>query len=102
MRPPITSVGPLVEMIRDQMHLSNTMAWMIPTIPLVMFPIFSPFILEFVKRFGIEGVLFIAVILLTLGSFMRAIFGTSMIILYARITIIGIGIAACNVSMQVL
>ena len=42
MRAPLTSVGPLIEMIRDHLQLSNTMAGMITTLPLLSFALFSP------------------------------------------------------------
>ena len=35
MRAPLTSVGPLIEMIRNHLQLSNTMAKMITTLPLL-------------------------------------------------------------------
>ena len=41
MRAPLTSVGPLVELIRDHLHLSNTMAGMITTLPLLSFAVFT-------------------------------------------------------------
>ena len=54
MRAPLTSVGPLVELIRDHLQLSNTMAGMITTLPLLSFALFSPFVPKFAKRFGME------------------------------------------------
>ena len=62
MRAPLTSVGPLIEMIRDHLQLSNTMVGMITTLPLLSFALFSPFVPKLAKRFGMETVLFLAVI----------------------------------------
>ena len=73
MRAPLTSVGPLVELIRDHLQLSNTMAGMITTLPLLSFALFSPFVPKLARRFGMETVLFIAVIFLTIGIAMRAL-----------------------------
>ena len=42
MRAPLTSVGPLVELIRDHLQLSNTMAGMITTLPYFHLPYFRP------------------------------------------------------------
>ena len=88
MRAPLTSVGPLIEMIRDHLQLSNTMAGMITTLPLLSFALFSPFVTKLARRFGMETVLFIAVILLTIGIAMRLI-GSTVIILYAGTAILG-------------
>ena len=57
MRAPLTSVGPLVELIRDHLQLSNTMAGMITTLPLLSFALFSPFVPKLAKRFGMETIL---------------------------------------------
>ena len=99
MRAPLTSVGPLVELIRDHLQLSNTMAGMITTLPLLSFALFSPFVPKLARRFGMETVLFIAVIFLTIGIAMRALSGSTVIILYAGTAILGLGIAACNVLL---
>ena len=99
MRAPLTSVGPLVELIRDHLQLSNTMAGMITTLPLLSFALFSPFVPKLAKRFGMETVLFLAVIFLTIGIAMRALSGSTIIILYVGTAILGLGIAACNVLL---
>ena len=44
LRAPLTSVGPLVELIRNDLHISNTLAGMITTLPLLAFAFFSPFV----------------------------------------------------------
>ena len=99
MRAPLTSVGPLVELIRDHLHLSNTMAGMITTLPLLSFALFSPFVPKLAKQFGMEAVLFMAVIFLSIGIGMRVLSGSTIMILYAGTTILGLGIAACNVLL---
>ena len=99
MRAPLTSVGPLVELIRDHLHLSNTMAGMITTLPLLSFALFSPFVPKLAKQFGMEAVLFMAVIFLSIGIVMRVLSGSTIMILYAGTTILGLGIAACNVLL---
>ncbi len=40
LRAPLTSVGPLVGVIRDNLHISNTLAGMITTLPLLAFALF--------------------------------------------------------------
>lgn len=38
LRAPLTSVGPLVSLIKDEVHISNTLAGMITTLPLLVLP----------------------------------------------------------------
>lgn len=97
MRAPLTSVGPLVEMIREHLYISNTMAGMITTLPLLAFAIFSPFVPKLAHRYGTETVLFAAIILLASGIFLRSVAGIA--VLYMGTAILGIGIAACNVLL---
>lgn len=43
LRAPFTSVGPLIQLIQDDLGLSNTLAGAITTLPLLAFAILSPF-----------------------------------------------------------
>lgn len=40
LRAPLTSVDSIVGFIRDDLHISNTLAWMITTLPLLSFALF--------------------------------------------------------------
>lgn len=42
LRSPLTSVGPVIEDIRNSLHISNVVAGFITTIPLLAFAIVSP------------------------------------------------------------
>ncbi|WP_411681238.1 hypothetical protein [Clostridium thailandense] len=57
LRTPLTAVGPLVEQIRGSLHISNTLAGMITTLPLFAFAGFSPFAPRLARKFGTELVL---------------------------------------------
>src|SRR3954464_15935368 len=72
LRAPLTSVGPLVELIRNDLHISNTLAGAVTTLPLLAFAFFSPFVPKLGKRFGVERILFISLFLLTLGIILRS------------------------------
>ncbi|WP_428910889.1 CynX/NimT family MFS transporter [Niallia sp. Krafla_26] len=97
LRAPLTSVGPLIDVIRDHLHLSNTLAGMITTLPLLSFGIFSLFVPKLSQRFGMEQILFYAIILLTIGVILRSTSGISS--LYIGTTILGLAIAVCNVLL---
>lgn len=97
LRAPLTSVGPLVGLIRDNMHLSNTLAGMITTLPLLAFAFFSPFVPKLGRKFGVELIILISIILLTFGIILRSMSGVSN--LYIGTAILGLAISVCNVLL---
>ncbi|MDS9473065.1 MFS transporter [Sporosarcina pasteurii] len=97
LRAPITSVGPVVPLIRDGLGISNTMVGALTTIPLLAFGLLSPFAPRLARRFGMEFVLFFVLIAITFGLIARPLGGIS--ILYIGTIFIGAGIAIANVLM---
>lgn len=97
LRAPLTSVGPLVELIRDHLYISNTLAGMITTLPLLSFAFFSPFVPKLGQRFGVERILFISIITLTGGIILRSFSGIAH--LYMGTAVLGLAIAVCNVLL---
>lgn len=97
LRAPITSVGPVVSLIRDHLHISNTMVGVLTTIPLVTFGLLSPFAPKLARRFGMELTLFFVLIVLTIGLILRPVSG--IVPLYVGTLFIGAGIAIANVLM---
>ncbi|MFJ5769821.1 CynX/NimT family MFS transporter [Psychrobacillus sp. NPDC093180] len=97
LRAPLTSVGPLVGLIRENMHLSNTVAGMITTLPLLAFAFFSPFVPKLGRKFGVELIILISVIFLTIGIILRSLSGTANI--YIGTAILGFAISICNVLL---
>ena len=96
LRAPLTS-RPLVELIRNDLHISNTLAGMITTLPLLAFAFFSPFVPKLGKRFGVERILFISIIFLTLGIILLSFSGIAN--LYIGTAVLGRAIAVCNVLL---
>ena len=97
MRAPLTAVGPIVGLIRDELELSNTWAGMLTTLPLMAFAVFSLAAPRLVRKFSMEWVLTGAVILLTAGLALRSSFG--IVALFAGTLLIGTGISLCNVLL---
>ncbi|HLR09845.1 MAG TPA: MFS transporter [Sporosarcina sp.] len=97
LRAPITSVGPVASLIRDNLHISNTMVGVLTTIPLLTFGVLSPFAPKLARRFGMELTLFFVLIVLTIGLILRPFAG--IIPLYVGTLFIGAGIAVANVLM---
>jgi CP family cyanate transporter-like MFS transporter len=97
MRSALTSVGPLVGFIREDLLLSNSIAGMLTTVPLLAFGFLSPLVPAFGYRFGTERTLFVALLILIAGIFLRS---TGFIFtLFAGTAFIGAGIAVCNVLL---
>lgn len=97
LRAPLTSVGPLVSVIRENVHISNTLAGLITTVPLIAFALLSPFIPKLGRRYGIERIILISLIVLTMGIAVRSLSGV--VTLYVGTAVLGFAIAICNVLL---
>lgn len=97
LRAPLTSVGSLVNLIRDDIHISNTLAGLITTVPLLAFALLSPLVPKLGRKFGVELIIFIALLLLIVGILIRSLSGAAD--LYIGTAILGSAIAVCNVLL---
>lgn len=95
LRAPLTSVGPLVNLIRGGLHISNTLAGMITTLPLFAFALFSPVVPGLASRFGAKLVLLCSVFFLILGILLRSWSGSFG--LFLGTAILGLSISVGNV-----
>lgn len=94
-RAPITSVGPIIGNIREYTGISNTLAGMLTTVPLLAFAFMSPFAPKLARRYGMERVVFCALIVLLIGTLCRSLHGAGT--LFAGTVLIGLAISVCNV-----
>lgn len=97
LRAPLTSVGPLVSLIKDEVHISNTLAGLITTVPLLTFALLSPLVPKLGRRYGFERTILIALIFLTVGIVIRSFYGAAN--LYIGTAVLGFAIAVCNVLL---
>lgn len=97
LRPALASVGPLVGAIRADTGLSNVMLGLLTTLPLLAFGVVSMFTSLFTRKWGIESTLAGALVLLTLGTFLRVF--TPAAALFGGTVLIGVGIAFGNVLL---
>jgi CP family cyanate transporter-like MFS transporter len=100
LRPPITSVGPLVGDIRADTGMSSAAAGLVTTLPLLAFAGVSPWAARIARRIGIERALQAALVVLVGGVLVRSagavpalLFGTA---------VLGSGIAVANVLIPAL
>lgn len=97
LRAPLTSVGPLVGIIRDEIHISNTLAGMITTLPLLSFALFSPIVPKLARKIGVEVIILISIIFLTIGIILRSLSGVAT--LYIGTAVLGLAISVSNVLL---
>ncbi|MFI8417439.1 CynX/NimT family MFS transporter [Serratia sp. NPDC078593] len=100
LRAALTSVGPLLEQIQQQLTLSATAAGLLNSLPLILFAVLSPVTPALAKRIGIERTLGLALLLLVLGIGLRSQQPQSL--LWLGSGLIGAAIAFANVLLPTL
>lgn len=95
LRPALTSVGPLLPQIGDDLGLNEGMLGLIGTLPLLAFALVSPLVQHPARRFGMERTLLAALIILAAGVVIRSYTGNPG--LWAGTMIAGCAIAIGNV-----
>lgn len=97
LRGAITSVGPLVGMIRDDIGFSNWSVAFLTSLPLIAFAIMSPVAPHIARRFSSELAIVFGLLLLMLGISLRSI--SVIFLLFIGTLFVGLGIAICNVLL---
>lgn len=97
LRAPFTSLGPLLEIVQDSLSLSTTATGFVNALPLLAFAAVSPIVPLLNKKMGMEPALGIAITLVGGGVALRSL--GYIWSLYAGTTLIGCGIAICNVLL---
>lgn len=100
LRAPLTSVGPLLEQIQQQLMLSATTAGLLNSLPLILFAILSPLTPALAKHIGIERTLGLALVMLVIGIVLRSQPWNGM--LWLGSILIGSAIAFANVVLPTL
>jgi len=97
LRAPITSVGPIIALIKKEYLLNNSMAGFVTTLPLIAFAIFSPYVPKLSFKFGDGLTMLGGLILIFIGEIIRSY--TNSFGLFLGTTLIGLGIAIGNVLL---
>lgn len=95
LRAPITSIGSLAGLIRDDLGVSNGFVGFITTLPLITFAVCSPFVSKVSARFGIGKTMLTGLIAIVAGGLLRGYTGTAGLLIGTAL--IGVGISAANV-----
>lgn len=97
LRAPLTAVGPVINEIRDDLLISNTVAGLLTTIPLLIFAAVSPFVSKAVAKFSMPVTIFYAILLLIVSLYIRT-FGTLEWFVLGTI-LLGVAISIGNVTL---
>jgi CP family cyanate transporter-like MFS transporter len=97
LRPAITSLGPLVGMIQEDVGLAHWSAGLLMSLPLVVFAVMSPLVPKIASRITNELTLIIGLSFLLIGITIRSIPMT--FFLFTGTLLAGMGIAIGNVLL---
>lgn len=97
LRVPLTSVGSLIPIIRDDLAINNALAGFITTIPLIAFALISPIVPKIANRISMERAILYSMLLLTIGFLIRSYIGVFGI--FFGTVLIGIAISFGNVLL---
>ena len=97
LRTPMTSVGPVMDLIQTEYGMSAGMAGLITTLPLIMFGAASPFVPAVNRRLGYSRTMCIAIASIIAGELLRNLMELTG--LFAGTALIGIGIGIGNVLL---
>lgn len=97
LRPAITSVGPLIGTIRDDIGFANWNVALLTSLPLIAFMLISPIAPRIAQRLTTERTLMLGLFILAIGISMRSI--SLIVFLFLGTFLIGSGIAICNVLL---
>ncbi|ALG14771.1 hypothetical protein AOZ06_13840 [Kibdelosporangium phytohabitans] len=100
LRGALTSVGPLLEMIRRSEGLSAGQAGLLSALPLLTFAVFSPQVTRLARLVGMERLTWYALLTLALGIVLRSVPVTGM--LWAGTVLLGMSISVGNVLIPAL
>ena len=97
LRPALTSVAPLIGLIRTDTGISNGVAGLLTALPLLAFGVLSPIAPRLAHRFGMERVLLASMLVLAVGILLRS--AGAVPALFLGTVLLGASIAVGNVLL---
>ncbi|NYF24707.1 CynX/NimT family MFS transporter [Sporosarcina sp. JAI121] len=92
MRPAITSIGPMLETIREQLLLSNAQVSLLTAVPVICMGVFATMAPVLNRKFGVKHTIYTMLIIIAIMTLLRG-FISSFLILIGTAFLIGIAIA---------
>src|SRR5215204_5998503 len=97
LRPALTGVAPLIGQIRADTGISNGVAGLLTTLPLLAFGLLSPIAPRVARLFGMERVLLASLLVLAAGILLR--WAGAVASLFLGTVVLGAAIAVANVLL---
>jgi CP family cyanate transporter-like MFS transporter len=94
LRPALASLGPVLESIRNDLHLSHGQAGLLTTLPVLCMGVFSPLAMRLNQRFGLWTAVLISTLLIGAATVLRGM-GTFVALLISAVGA-GAGIAVLS------
>lgn len=97
LRASFTAVGPVLDLIRADLHINAAAAGLLTSLPLLAFAAASPIAPAIARRLGLDRALWMALLLLTVGILIRStpVLGA----VWAGTALLGVAIAVINVLL---
>jgi len=92
MRPAITSIGPLLDVIREELNLTNLQVSMLTALPVICMGIFATLAPYFNKKLGLKRTVYVMLFLIGILTAIRA-FVSSFAVLIGTALLIGVALA---------
>ncbi|MEV1328605.1 MFS transporter [Micromonospora costi] len=97
LRPGVVAVAPLLDTIRADTGMSTAMAGLLTTLPLLCFGLLAPLAPRLGRRFGVNTVLLLTMLLLAAGTALRLLHPTATLLIGTVVA--GAAIAIANVLL---
>ncbi|TYB94948.1 MFS transporter [Micromonospora sp. WP24] len=97
LRPGVVAVSPLLDTMRAETGMSTALAGLLTTLPLLCFGLLAPLAPRLGRRFGVNPVLLVMMLLLAAGTVVRLLHPTSALL--TGTVIVGAAIAVANVLL---
>ncbi len=100
LRASFTAVGPVLGLMREDLGLNGATAGLLTSLPLLAFAAFSPVAPALARKLGLDGALWLGLLLIALGIVTRSTLWEAGV--WAGTALLGIGIAFINVLLPAL
>jgi MFS transporter, CP family, cyanate transporter len=100
LRAGITTVGPVLTEVQDDLGLPSSTASILISLPLLAFAVISPIAPRLTRRLGLERALTLALLVLAVGLVARSLPG--LVLLWLGTALLGVAIAVLNVALPAL
>ncbi|MFD1717972.1 MFS transporter [Georgenia deserti] len=100
LRGPVVAIAPLIPALSTDLDLPSWAAGLLTSLPLLCFAVVSPLVAVLARRLGVDGALFVGLVLLAFAAALRPWAGAGLLLLGTAL--VGVGITVGNVVVPVI